>query len=127
MKKLVKESLNESDLDKILKSIPKPDKYDDSMFCMSTPDGSEVAAMGDEFNPDAYDMTLEDMLEHIDAGIQEILESPKTELSYEDLGDYADFFETEFNDDDGEGLPDSLSKEYIIAKLICGKENAKSF
>ena len=128
MKKLVRESLNEKqDFSNLLNLKPEQSKHDDSQFCLSLPSGDEVCAMGDEFNPDAYDMELEEMLTYVDKGIQKLLRSPKNDFAYEDLGDYADFFQTEFNDDDGMGLPDSLTKEYVIGKMLCGRESAKSF
>ena len=128
MKKLIRESLNEKQkFSALLNLKPKQSKHDDSQFVLELPNGDCAVAMGDEFNPDAYDMSLEEMLEFVDKGINQILNDSKDKFSYEDLGEFADFFETEFNDDDGEGLPDFLTKEYVIGKMLCGKESAKSF
>ena len=113
--------------EKILNTKSKRDKYDDSMFEMALPNGDYAVAMGDEFNPVAYDVTLEEMLAHIESGIQMVLASSLNHFTWDDLGEYTDFFESEFKDDDGMGLPDSLTGEYVLGKMVCGKGNAKSF
>ena len=111
---------------RIVKQKPIKDKYDSSFFSLKLSTGADVAAMGDEFNPDNYNMTLPEMLKFIDKGIQTFLNSPKSKFSWAGLGHYVGFFESEFNDDDGMGLPETLTKEYVVGKLVCGKENAKS-
>jgi hypothetical protein len=105
----------------ILEKTPTQDKSDDSEFMIKLSTGNYAVAMGDEFCPEDFDMTLEEMLKFIDKGIKKILKLTKKKLTQNDVGDYSDFFIPEF-EDEGE---ETLTKEYVIAKLICGKENAK--
>ena len=42
------------------------DEYDSSCFCAD----EDVCAMGEEFNPEAFEMTLDEMLSFIDEGIK---------------------------------------------------------
>lgn len=128
MKKLVKENLNEyEDYSNLWKLKPQQSRHDDSQFCLSLAEEGYVCAMGDEFNPNAYNMTLEDMIEYVKEGINKFLQSSKEEFTHDDLGDYADFFESEFNDDDGFGVAETLTKEYVVKKMLCGIASAKSF
>lgn len=117
--KLVKESLSNR-YDWVLKETPIQSEHDDSAFYVVL-FGNEVYAMGEEFDPNSFDMTLDEMLSYIDEGIKKFLTFSTDEISVEDLGDYADFFTTEIYDEGYESLPVA----YVIAKLICGKENAK--
>lgn len=111
------------ELTDLLKLVPVVSNHDDSQFTIVLPNGEEAVAMGDEFNPTCYAFTLEEMLKYINDGIEIISNIDKPRLKANDLGDYSDFFDTEFND---EPKVKYLTKEYVIAKLICGKENAKT-
>ena len=131
MKKLVRESLNESSNDvkysQLFRKV-ESHKHDDSMFSINLSDGDVACAMGDEFNPEEFNMTLEEMLQFIDQGLNYFANFPDGTLDADDLSEWHDFFTSELYDepetDDGERVP--LTKEYVIAKLICGIQNAKS-
>jgi hypothetical protein len=105
------------EIDYILSSVPKQDKNDDSMFRIDF----IVSAMGGEFDPDSFDMTLKEMLNFIDEGIEYFKNFNKYFITYNDTGKFSDFFIGEFDDNE----EPYISKSYAIGKMICGKENAK--
>jgi hypothetical protein len=107
----------------VLTKIPEQAKHDKSQFFVELSNGDYVVAMGDEFNSEEFGISLKEMLILINKGIEKFLNSKKRKFTYEDLGAYSDFFQTEFNDDNVE----FLTREYVVAKLHCGKENAKQF
>jgi len=134
--KLVREHINEKFIEEsdpikdmgisepayaVLTKIPEQAWHDKSQFSVELSKGDYAVAMGDEFNPEEFDMSLKKMLIFIDKGIEKFLISEKRKFTYKDLGNYSDFFQSEFNDDHAE----FLTKEYVVAKLHCGKENAK--
>jgi len=128
MKKLVRESLNEVNnvsYDWLLNEVPVVSKHDDSMFCITLSDKKdgdvEACAMGSEFSPDDFGMTLKEMVDFIEEGIQYFLSLGKSKITPKLAGDYSDFFIPEFDDEGYKSIP----TDYVIAKMICGKENAK--
>jgi hypothetical protein len=98
------------------------DSNDSSGFGIKDKSGSwDVIAMGDEFNPESFDdMDLPKMNKWIDAGIKHF--SAMKTVSSKDVknGDWSDFFQNEFDEES------PIDKFYVLAKLTCGKENAKS-
>jgi hypothetical protein len=121
-KKQFSEMTTVQDWKYLLDIVPVQDESDKSLFTIIL-DELEVCAMGDEFNPDCCDMKLDEMLNFIEDGIIKIISIPKNKLTPVDLGDYTDFFDTEFWD---EPTHKNLPKDYVIAKMVCGKSNAKS-
>lgn len=104
-----------------------PDPNNSSLFGTKDSVGDwHIVAMGDEFNPSNMDMTLDEMLAFIEAGIQGFLNMDKVTIEDLKATDYQDFFISELYDHHCEGEAPIINKEYIIIKLYCGKENAKS-
>jgi len=94
--------------------------HDKSQFGITDDEGElECCAMGEEFDPTTFDMTLEQMLQFIDKGIEYFSKMNKITLNDVKKSDYSDFFTPEIDDDI------TVGKFYVLAKLACGKLNAK--
>jgi hypothetical protein len=119
--------VNESSDKKVGEFLFKGKKYDifqdsndDLSFGIKSGDSWEILAMGDEFNPETFDMNLKEMLAWIDEGIKYFTNLAK--VSSKDVKDseWSDFFQNEFDESV------KLDKFYVLGKLTCGKENAKN-
>lgn len=98
----------------------RQDANDKSLFGITNDEGElECCAMGEEFDPVTFDMTLEQMLQFIDKGIEYFSKMKKITLEDVKKSDYSDFFIPEIDDDI------TVGKFYVLAKLACGKLNAK--
>ena len=97
------------------------DSNDSSGFGIKDKSGNwDVMAMGDEFNPESFDMNLKKMNKWIDDGIKYFSEMKSVSAKVISNSEWSDFFQNELD----EQVP--MNKFYVLAKFACGKENAKS-
>jgi len=118
----------------ITKSTPKQDEDDKSFFKLQIADDKSVAAMGEEFDPNNFTLSLTEMILYLQIGIMEsinlVKSVPLSGLNMEMLGSYYCFFETEFIEGCDQMMKDDNNKlqlpiEYVVGKLVCGMWNAK--
>lgn len=98
----------------------RQDINNDSAFGIAEDTGEWIIlAMGEEFDPVAFDMTLDQMLKFIDKGIEYFSKMKSVDNKTVEDSPYSDFFMPEIDDEI------QLGKFDVLAKLTCGKENAK--
>ncbi len=102
------------------------DSNDDSLFgTYDKKDGWGIVAMGDEFNPEAFDsMNLKKMISWIDAGIKHFSEMKNVSINAIKKTDWSDVFQSEIHDTEPE-MQKKIDKLYVITKLQAGKKNAE--